>query len=183
MKGKHHCGPTDAELDALSLDGPVVALAPVGGGSGGVVDGELKKRMLNIVGRILGQNGNPATAEEREVLEYHRKMVDVGVGGTRVAKSSLVGLGSKAGEGTLEECLNRVYVEVRQRMRNAVSDDDCYKLAASKLSGMNSAKIMIQREGRLHLVERVLASVGGGDAAVNAVASAQVGHITHFIHP
>lgn len=117
----------------------------------GVIDGHIRNAMIGIVGNILGQSGNPVSDEEREVLHYHKRVTETG----KIGKNALVGLGGVCGEGELGVCLDRVYAEVRKRVRGAIGDNECLKLAASKLAGMNSAKILQERDGEIVLVERV----------------------------
>lgn len=117
----------------------------------GVVDEALKSSLTAAVLGILGRSGNPATPLECEVYEFHKRMTSEG----RIGKNSLVGLGSVAGEGPIDDCLHRVYLEVRSRARGVFSDDDCFKMACSKVSNMNSAKtIMAAANGSFLLRDR-----------------------------
>lgn len=158
--GDMHQFPTENALrDTISAEHPV----SIGGEFvvGGTVDETVRAKSVEIVATILGQSGNPTTVEEQELFNYHRAVV----ASRTVGKNALVGLGNVAGEGTLEQCLDRVFKEVHKRLKGNLNDNDCYRLAASKLSGMNSAKMIQQRSGVLHLVNRVVCEVG--EAAPN----------------
>lgn len=149
-KGAKHQLPSDQELTELFACERV----PVFNGNVcvvGVVEADYRDKMIDLVGRILGQSGNPSTPEEIELYNYAKKVVV----DKKVGKNSLVGLGQVAGEGMLGQCLDRVFQEVKKKVRGTLDDTECFKLAASKLSAMNSAKMLHNKQGGLHLIERI----------------------------
>lgn len=167
VKGEAHKSPQVHDIDSLINSERTGSLASLGGTGKGVVDGALRHQMIELVGRILGQSGNPVTETERQITDFHRKVIAE----RRIGKTALVGLGIVAGEGELGLCLDRVYAEVRKKTRGTVSDNDCLKIAASKLSNMNSAKMLYSKEGRLHLAERIVSEEGCGGRALGPASS------------
>lgn len=157
VNGEPHSPPTAAQLEDIVSQQEPKAVCEARYGPVGVVDVSVRERYTELVARILGQNGNPTCSEEDEVYNYHRTLVL----DKRVGKNALVGLGNVAGEGELGSCLERVFQEVRKRVRGNLSSEESYILAASKLSGMNSAKIIIRRGNALHLENRVLSENRG----------------------
>lgn len=115
------------------------------------VDSVVRNSCIDMVGRILGQDGKPMCEEERELLGFASHVVSQ----RKMGKHALVGLGNVAGEGELKLCLDKVFYEVIKKNTMGMSPDECYKLAASKLSGMNSAKILVREDGVLQIRNRV----------------------------
>lgn len=124
----------------------------------GGVDCDTKEGWTGLAARILGQGGVPVTPEEKDLVAYRDVVVAQGL----VGKNAMVGLGKIIGEGPLSERLDVGFQEVCKRARH-LDAECCYKLAASRLAGMNSAKTVAQERGVLVIRDRLSGSevVGG----------------------
>lgn len=155
--GDHHLDMSEEQIQQLLTAGDTMQAVKVSVQRGGV-DVDTKSTYTGLVARVLGQGGVPSTPEEKDLVRYRDLVVTQGL----VGKNAMVGLGKIFGQGPLGERLDAGFMEVCRRARG-MSAEDCYKLAASRLAGMNSAKVVIQQKGQLVLCDRLagVEEVGG----------------------
>lgn len=138
------------EIRAISTPAPLL----------GHLDDEEKQTFVSLVGTILGQGGVGVTPEEKALIGYGKSVCGTG---KLLGKNSLPGLGNVVAEGPLAERLDVLYQELSKKVRGLLSAQDTYRLAASKLACMNSAKVVVLTGGTVYVKDRIPTVMVGQD--------------------
>lgn len=163
VRGAEHRDLPDAII-ARVLSGEKIQAITTGSPALGVIAEEDKLAMTNLVGQILGRGGVTVTSEEKELVAFSKGVCGIG---KTIGKNALMGLGNIVGEGPLAERLQKLYEELNVKVRGLLSPADTFKLAASRLASMSSAKVLTTENGTVCLRDRVvLNGVAGRDVSL-----------------